>query len=161
MTFSYEEGTWFAVPLRTRGLAVGLVARATPEGRVILCYYFGPIRTDDPRLADLKRVRPIDAILVARTGDLSLMNGDWPVIGLADNWVRSQWPIPFFVRCDELSGKSWCVEYADHDPTEAVRETPIEEECALRINSVYGSGAIEIVLTRLLSETIEPGATPD
>jgi hypothetical protein len=32
---TYSEGDWFAVPLRDDGFALGIVARANPEGRCL------------------------------------------------------------------------------------------------------------------------------
>lgn len=44
----YREGTWFALPLRKGGYAVGVVARMAPRGRIILAYFFGPKRNQIP-----------------------------------------------------------------------------------------------------------------
>jgi hypothetical protein len=74
----YREGTWFAVPLRTSGFAVGMVARATPTGKVILCYLFGPRRDRVPTLTEPGTLLPSDAVRVLRLGDLSLVRGKRP-----------------------------------------------------------------------------------
>ncbi len=36
----YKEGTWFAVPLKCGGHAVGIATRIAPKGRVLLAYFF-------------------------------------------------------------------------------------------------------------------------
>jgi hypothetical protein len=146
----YREGTWFAVPLREGGFAVGVVARATTKGKVILCYFFGPHRTAVPSLSDLERLKPSDAIRVLRVGDLSLICGEWPIIGQTTSWKRSDWPMPPFIRRSELSGRAWRVQYSDADPNAMDREEPESYNTKLEEDSVFGSGAVELVLTKVL-----------
>jgi len=81
MELPYREGSWFAVPLRQGGFGLGLVARATEEGKVIVCYFFGPRRETVPVLADARHAKASDAVRVARVGDLFLLRGQWPIIG--------------------------------------------------------------------------------
>src|SRR5580658_8156552 len=81
MKLPNREGTLFAVPLRGGGFAVGVVARATNKGKVILCYFFGPRRDSIPALNDMVKLKPESAICVLRIGDLGLINGEWPIIG--------------------------------------------------------------------------------
>lgn len=59
-TTSYREGDWLGVPLREGGYAVGLVARANPDG-VLLGYFFGPRRMEVPMLGDVKNLVPAHA----------------------------------------------------------------------------------------------------
>jgi hypothetical protein len=68
----YREGTWFAIPLETGGFGVGVVARATKRGKVILAYFFGPHRSEVPSLDEVERLSPEDAVAVAHVGDLGL-----------------------------------------------------------------------------------------
>lgn len=150
MKLPYCEGTWFGVPLRKGGFAVGLVARATTEGKVVLCYFFGPCRVALPTLDELGRLNPQDAILVARVGDLSLIHGEWPIIGKAVSWRRANWQMPAFVRRDELSGKAWRVQYSDADPNSVDHEEPEQFDSVLERDAVLGAGAAELVLTQLL-----------
>ncbi len=152
MKLPYREGTWFGVPLRQGGFAVGLVARATTEGKVILCYFFGPRRTAVPPLAEVERLKPSGTIRVVRVGDLSLIRDEWPIIGQAASWKRSDWPMPPFVRRDDLSLKAWRVQYSDADPNTIDHEEPEQYESTLERDAVLGSGAAELVLTKLLSE---------
>jgi hypothetical protein len=152
MKLPYREGTWFGVPLRQGGFAVGLVARATAKGRVILCYFFGPRRTAVPALSELERLKPSDAIWVARVGDLALIRGQWPIIGQTESWKRCEWPLPAFVRRDPLSGKAWRVFHSDTDPSLIDREEPETYESSLENDGVYGAGAVELVLTKLLTQ---------
>lgn len=151
MTLPYEEGTWFAVPLRSGGHGVGVVARATKKGKVLLGYFFGPRREAVPPLNETSSLRPEKAVRVLRFGDLSLVNKEWPIIGRSSTWDRRCWPIPSFVRSDELSGRAWKIDYADDDPNEVVSEKPITNGGAdLERDAVLGAGAVELVLTKLL-----------
>lgn len=152
MTLPYEEGTWFAVPLRSGGYGVGVVARATKKGEVLLGYFFGPRRGAVPPLDDVSTMRPEDAVYVVRFGDLALIKGEWPIIGRSSAFDRRCWPMPSFVRRDELSGRAWQVEYAVDDPNEVVSETPISSgDAALERDAVLGAGAVELVLTKALN----------
>jgi hypothetical protein len=152
MKLNYSEGTWFAVPLLNGGFGVGVVARTTSKGRVILVYLFGPKRETVPTLSEVIDLDPLAAIKVARIGDLNLINGEWPILGRSPSWQRSSWPIPQFVRSDELSHRAWIVYYADDDPNRCIREEPVAYgTSAFGRNSVIGAGGVEIVLTDLLS----------
>ena len=92
MKLPYREGTWFGIPLRVEGFGVGLIARSTPSGKVILSYLFGPRRNSVPTLAEVEHLQPKDAVRVLRVGDLSLLTGSWPIIGQAPSWKRADWP---------------------------------------------------------------------
>jgi Immunity protein 26 len=74
MKVNYREGDWFAVPLRNGGFAVGVIARANPRG-VSLGYFFGPPRSDVPRLDEVADLRSGDAVLVRKFGHLGILNG--------------------------------------------------------------------------------------
>jgi hypothetical protein len=150
MKLPYPEGTWFAVPLRQGGFAVGVVARTTVKGKIILCYFFGPRHVTVPALGEVERLRPGGAIRIVRVGDLSLIRGEWPIIGQSVSWERSEWPMPPFVRRSDLSRKAWRVQYSDNDPNAIEHEEPEHFETKLETDSVLGSGAAEIMLTKLL-----------
>lgn len=147
----YSEGTWFAIPLREGGFALGLVARATPKGPQILAYLFGPKRDGMPTLAQTADLRASSAVKVLRAGDLHLLDGRWKVLGESSDFRREEWPFPRFVRNEEIGRRSWVVEYAEDDPGRVVAEVPVEfGSSTLERDSLYGAGAVEIVLTRLL-----------
>src|SRR5829696_9606591 len=103
MTLPYEEGDWFAVPLRDYGYGVGIVARMDGKGGV-LGYFFEPRRIEVPVLDDLDALCAADAFLVRRFGDLSLIRREWPVIGRAPEWDRPLWPIPAFAGAKISAG---------------------------------------------------------
>jgi Immunity protein 26 len=148
----YREGDWFAVPLRDGGFAVGLIARANPGG-VLLGYFFGPLRSEVPRLEDVAGLRPGDAVLVGKFGHLGIVQGKWPLLGRLDGWDRRDWPTPVFVRYEELTGRSFRVFYDDDDPNRVLREeqaAPGEAEQAPK-DGLMGAGFAEGALSRLLA----------
>jgi hypothetical protein len=111
---SFSEGTVFAVPLRTGGLATGVLGRAGSSG-ILFGFFFGPRRKQLPRLESLGDLTPVDAVLIGRFGDLGLRNGRWPVLGTLPNWDRSRWPMPAFARRELITGATFCVIYDDAD----------------------------------------------
>lgn len=151
MVLPYREGTWFAVPLKRGGYGLGLVARATAEGKVLLGYFFGPRHPRVPTLSDARGLEPRDATLIVQFGDLALINGEWPILGIASSWDRRSWRSPDFIRTDPLSGRAWRVSYDDRDPNVVVSEEPIAAaDPALSRNGLFGAGAVESVLDRKL-----------
>jgi len=146
----YSESSVFLIPLRNGGYARGVVARSSDEGKVLLGYFFGPrlASTNGVALDDLD---PANAILRVRFGDLGIVKGEWPVVGTVPNWDRSNWPMPEFVRRDDLSRKAWLVRYSDDDPNRIEAEDPTDFDSKLGRDSLSGYGAVEIILTKLFS----------
>lgn len=152
----YREGTWFAVPLRKGGFAVGRVARA--KGGLLLGYFFGPSREEVPPLRKVEGLKPNDAIRVFRVADTGLVDGEWPIIGNSDSWDRSQWPMPPFVMRDPIRPLAWRRHYSDTDPGELLSEEPEPLDSTLERSARRGFGAAEIALTKAL--TSADGITP-
>lgn len=147
----YHEGSWFAVPLRTSGYAVGVVARMAPKGKVILVYLFGPRRDSVPTVADVAHLQPNEASKCIKIGDLGLINGKWPIIGDSQDWEKQVWPMPSFVRRDDLSKRAWRSIYSDTDPSKLEREEPVPYDITeLEESGLYGFGAVELLMTKLL-----------
>jgi hypothetical protein len=144
-------GDWFAVPLREGGFAVGVVARAQADG-VLLGYFFGPKRDEVPELSELAHLEAAEAMLVCKFGHLGLVKKKWPVLGRVDGWDPKAWPMPTFVRYEELTGRSFRVFYADNDPNLVLREEQISAGSAEQgpKDGLLGAGAAEIALTSLL-----------
>ncbi|HEX8602480.1 MAG TPA: Imm26 family immunity protein [Pseudoduganella sp.] len=146
----YHEGSWFAVPLNNGGYAAGLVARMSPQGKIMLAYLFGPKRATIPTLADVQGLRAGDAAKAIRTGDMALANGRWPVLGDAENFDRNDWPVPVFIRRSDSLKRAWQATYAD-DPAKPEREISVPYETAgLESDSLFGYGSTELLLTKLL-----------
>lgn len=148
----YREGDWFAVPLRDGGYAVGAIARANPGG-VLLGYFFGPRRPGVPGLEDVAGLEPGDAVLVRKFGHLGIVQGRWPLLGQVDGWDRREWPMPVFVRYEELTGRSFRVFYADDDPNRLLREERVAPGAAEQgpKDGLMGAGFAETILSNLLA----------
>jgi hypothetical protein len=147
----YKEGTWFAIPLRQGGYAVGRVARHTPVGKIILAYLFGPKREQIPTLDGIRNLEPGEAVRVVRVGDLGLVDGSWPVIGDSVPWERERWSMPAFIRRDDLGRAAWRVLYSDDDPNTILSEQRVPYETTeLESAGLYGDQAAEALLSQLL-----------
>lgn len=146
-----QEGDCFGVPLREGGFASGVVARVGRSG-VLLCYFFGPSSDVVPEPDTLVNLKPGDAILVGKVGDLGLSQGKWPIVGPLPGWDRGEWPMPVFVRYEELTGRSFRVTYDDDDPNKVVREEQVEPGAAEQApkDGLMGAGFAEKVLTSLM-----------
>ena len=148
----YREGSWFAVPLKGGGYGVGVVARMAPHGKIIVAYLFGPKRAAVPALDEVLLYRPSDAVRRLRTGDLGLLNGNWNVIGHSAAWDRAEWPMPAFIRRADALQRAWRATYSEADPSKLEREESVPYETAgLESDSLYGYGATELLLTKLLA----------
>jgi hypothetical protein len=146
----YKTGDWFGVPLRKGGFAVGTVVRSQPKKGILFGYFFGPKRRVLPTPDELQRLKPGDAILLARFGDLGLIQGKWPLIGPLPG--PRNWPMPPFVRRDAITGRPHLVIYKDDDPSRENLVSACKEEVCrgLPEDALSGYGAIEIKLTDLL-----------
>ena len=63
------------------------------------------------------------------------------------------WPMPVFVRYEELTGRSLHVHYDDDDPNRRIRESPVEPGLAEQgpPDGLMGAGFVELRLTALLT----------
>ena len=148
----YREGTWFAVPLRQGGYAAGRIARHSPKGEIILAYFFGPKREAIPTLEELEKLTPDSAIKVVKVGALGIIEGSWPIVGDSPAWEREEWPIPPFVRKDDIGKAAWRVVYADDNPNQVISEHRIPyDSSGYESDGLYGAGAAEVVVSRMLS----------
>lgn len=150
----YNEGDWFAVPLPSGGHAVGLVARSSRRGKILLGYFFGPRRSELPEVSELLALHPGDAVLVDLFGDLSLYRREWPILGPTPEWDRSRWPMPVFGSVDELIDLGWRVEYPNEDPAAEPRRTRItkKEASLLPEDHLMGAAAVAITLDMRLAK---------
>ena len=144
------EGTWFAVPVQTGGYALGVVARTTAGGGVVLAYFFGNVYTKVPLIEDIESLGPESAVRIFRVGDLGLIDGTWPIIGYDPRWRREDWKMPKFIRKDDLSRRAWIVQYSEADANIVESEGPIDYDAKLERDAVLGAGAVETLLTRML-----------
>lgn len=152
--FRYKEGDWFAVPLEDGGYGVGRAARV--RRGVVLGYFYGPRRQDLPTADELSDLKPEEAVLVTKVGDLGLIRGIWPIIGRGGAiWHRSAWPIPAFGRTESLTGRHLRVEYekADFNSVPRISSISAEERSRLPDDGTDGQAALEHRLTCLIQQT--------
>lgn len=147
----YKEGSWFTVPLDSGEFAIGLVARKSPGGGVILAYFFNKTPLI-PDLSKLGKYEPVDSTTIAMVGDLGLTKGEWEVIGELPGWDRSQWKIPNFVRREEITGRVWLVQYSDDNPNHVLSEEQVTENFVknLEPDLLWGYKSAEKRLSKLL-----------
>lgn len=147
-----ERGTVFAVPLREEGFAIGVAARLGRTG-VCLAYFFGPRLPVVPDGGQVAALEADAAVLVALCGDADLRGGRWQVVGRVARWRNSDWPMPVFVRKEEISGRTFRVLYDEQDPGSPPREErlPAGAMAYGLQDRLMGGGSVERTLTRLLS----------
>lgn len=154
MTNIYREGSVFAIPLRSEGYAVGVIARVSSDNSGgLLGYFFGPKLNTLPSEEIVGLLKPSNALRVLRFGDLSLLNKEWLVIGCIANWERKEWPMPDFLRKDDISKKAWRVRYSEDNVSEVISESAESFDSSLERDAAFGAGAVELLLTRLLKES--------
>jgi hypothetical protein len=147
----YTEGDWFAVPLRSSGYGIGVVAPMDKRGG-ILAYFFGPRREQMPMQVDIDGLSSPDAILIRHVGDLGLLEGKWQVIGHSETWDRSEWPVPKFARISIDEARAWRVTYSEEDGVSFLTEKRVDvaEVRHLPKDGLSGYRALEIQLDMLL-----------
>lgn len=155
----YAEGDLFAVPLPSGGYAVGLVARIAPGARVAFGYFFGPKRTAPPSASSVDALRPEDAILRARFGDLGIVDGSWKYIGRLSSYDRAAWGMPDFQRKAPLDSRHLRVHYRDENPNSRPLETAISERDAAALPHDALLGAVAV--GRLIESLLEQGSKDD
>jgi hypothetical protein len=148
MKLPYHEGDVFCVPLRDTGCVLGIVARKPRKAKVLLGYFFAGRLPSCPHHADQSGLHPDAASKVLRFGDLYLINGRWRVVGRIEEWDRKSWPMPKFVRRDDIMRRALLIEYADDDPNRVVSEQPCDYALeGYERDAMLGAGAVEIVMT--------------
>lgn len=151
MPRAYGEGTVFLVPLPRGGFGRGVIARISPKGGTLLGYFFAP-RVNDPADATIADLRPEAAVARLRCGDLGLLKKQWPLLGPLPAWDRDKWPMPRFMRQDPMDKlPPSIIIYSDEDPSLIVAERASGEAEGLDRAALFGAGAVENRLDRLLN----------
>jgi hypothetical protein len=118
-----REGMVFSVPLRSGRFALGVVTRHAKSAVTVGCFFGPPLDAVPAVVPDL---RPEDSVLVARFGDIPLVDEEWTVIGSLPHWERSAWPSDHFVRGD-MRGRGYLVRYDENDPSVVVVRDRLSE----------------------------------
>ena len=153
-SINYSEGDCFVLPLRNGRFARGVVARLNRKG-IVLGYFFGPALPVKSRAALDLSLRPDNAALVGLFGDLGLLKAEWRIIGRIEPWSRVVWRVPPFLRANEDTGRGFLV-YYNEDTLDCAQEVKIGsanvDTSGFPEDALWGYGAVEIRLTRLLEK---------
>jgi hypothetical protein len=119
---------------------------------LIFGYFFGPHIMDPARATIPHEIKPRDALLVGKFGDLGLVNGAWPLLGESHCWREEEWRMPPMVRINTGEGTAFLSVY-DEDSFECVSEKPCDPGLVDQYpyDRTMGYGAVEIRLTSLLN----------
>ena len=146
----YEEGTWFAVPLPSRGYAAGIVVRRSPtRDHVLIGYFFGPRRETPPRLEEVCSLKVGDAIACIRCGDRGILKEGWLVVGAAPDFERARWPMSVYTMKPSLTEMVLSVRYDESNPAVEIERAPVESLTEYSAG-LAGSGFVEAKLDSLL-----------
>lgn len=155
--YRYDEGQWFAVPLRNGGFGIGVIVRGSYATKGGLGYFFGPRYETVPGDEATWEKHAQQAVMITRFGDLGIINGRWPMIESSKPFIKENWPIPKFgIEVPYPPGKGFLREYAQNQKGEfiCIKETPVDASDIAHYprDAVMGGGAVEISLTNLLSQ---------
>ncbi|WP_421695366.1 Imm26 family immunity protein [Aestuariivirga sp.] len=162
----YPESTVFSVPLGDGEFALGLVARRAPRAAMIFGYFFGPTMSSIPSTSQIPDLLRLGVVLRCRFGDLALLNGKWHAIGKVPAWNRRAWPMPLFYRDeyellrppDSSATRLFLIKRSDDNPAKVEWEQRVLElPSDVLQDSLYGAGAVEILLRKLLVENDNAG----
>jgi hypothetical protein len=153
----YNEGQWFLVPLLDEGYALGIIVRGNYKTRGGLGYFFGPRYSNIPDESVTWNPKPSEALIVTWFGDLGIIRGEWPLLLSTRPFRREDWPIPMFRRIDALDpDRRYRIVYDQEDngtgTTYRKERAQAEDVKDLLDDGLYGYGAVQIVLTKLLKQ---------
>ena len=134
MVIAIREGQFFLLPVERGQYAVGLIARAPRRGGLLLGYFFGPRRINEPSSVWLNARTPQQAVLACRFKDAALFRGEWKLLDELAGFDRAHWPVPAFHRFEGsvtfVPGAStvtdWRVEYGDDNMNTPISEAPAQ-----------------------------------
>ena len=151
----YEEGHWFAVPLRTSGYAPGIIVRGGPRFKGGLGYFFAVRSDQPPNGLDIAHLTADQAIFITWFGDRGIIEGRWPLILTDRPFTREEWPVPRFGRVD-MFDPEWgrITEYSQEDNGRAlhIAETrvPVTDIAGLPEEGTASAGYVEVKLAILI-----------
>jgi hypothetical protein len=150
----YREGDWFAVPLGGETFALGRIARHH-EG-IVFAYFFAPAFDHLPSLAEVDDLTASESLTQMLVSHLDLRDGAWPVLGQADDWDPSAWPlVEFERRVDEPRGGAeslYAITWDERTLNQEVSARPLDpSEAGMRPRDVLsGAGAAVVRLRHAL-----------
>lgn len=149
----YAEGDWFAIPLRESGYVLGHITRVSPSSDIVLGYFFRPWLDHVPVVTACPLFTASDALLIRLFGDRGLQRQEWPIIFRDPTWTRHDWPLPWFVRRDLITGIPRLIAYEDADIRYEQQDVPVTNQAieTLPSDGLSGHIALQYHLTNLLS----------
>ena len=149
----YKPGDIFLVPLRSNGLALGLISRIDHDGGLI-AYFFNERYLSPPLLTEVSMRTSADSMFICALGDRGFKLGTWIVLGVLPEFKPEHWPMPPFARKDALTGEFFRIVYDEKDFFTELERTPITKDEAVLLppDGTFGHGAVEIRLTKLLEQ---------
>lgn len=148
---NYSEGTIFAVPLKSKGYLVGVVARTSKAYKgSILGYFFGKKYKTVPTIKKVDGIDPAKAIKIYIVIDVNLINNKWPIIGKFTDWDRTKFPMPYFVRKDPILEKAKRIKYSEVDLSKILKEWPEPYNSKLEESGICSAIIVEEMLLDII-----------
>ncbi|MEM7375641.1 MAG: Imm26 family immunity protein [Bacteroidota bacterium] len=143
---NFTTGTWFAIPLKSGGYAIGIITGG--QSNIRLGYFFLDRFDDLPKSSDLKDLSASKSSLIAWFSAKGFKQGRWIVLESNRAFKRAEWPVPRFARVDVVDPtKGFIIEYDPNEPnhTQPLREIlcSSQETENLPYDGLFGVGAIE------------------
>lgn len=149
----WQEGDWIAVPLLTGGYGILMLARAG-QGFSSYGYLFAKKFNDLPKLEEVEKFFPRDAVEKCVFGRHANLSKTWKTIGNSLSFNREKWPmIPEKVTEGLPGGYRWRLDIlSDENPSIAKERRIISDKEAERYpwNSTWSHATVEHHLTALL-----------
>ena len=152
----YREGDWFAVPLRSGGYGIGSTARRDRDGgKPSWVTSSAHSISSNLMTSDLVGRTADNAILTCICSDLGLLQKEWPIIDHSSTGKRDDWPMPIFGGISPDKKRAWRSEYSEEDLGVELRSAWTTAEDARRLpeDGLWGYGAVEVRLTKLLTSS--------
>jgi Immunity protein 26 len=145
-----EEGDVFAVPLRSGGFAVGLVARRYKT--IGLGYFFNKVFPSIASIEEEANINNLKIEFIGRFGTLGIVDREWPILKLNNSlhFKKEGWPIPIFKMQDPITERYFAVIYGDTLVNETIYPIEREEAEKLFSHTLYGHVSLEKKLDSIL-----------
>ena len=141
-----------ALPLQQGGFGIGLIARKYKS--ILLGYFFNCIYPLVPTEILTDKIDIKDFVLIGKFNSGGIENREWPVLKTDLYFNKERWPVPTFMRQDLITGKYFAVINDDTLVNERRYSIAKEKADSLYSHVIFGYGALEEKLSRILGENI-------
>lgn len=149
-----DQGQIFAIPLKDKGYGLGLIARK--NDMIALGYFFKTVFEQLPiGKVEADLISKANVILIGKFSCLGISNNEWPLLKSDFVFKKDNWPIPFFKGKDLGGDDFFSVLYDDSLLKETRRWISKNEAENLFEHGLYGYGALEIKLSRIIKSSGE------